>query len=278
VAASKAKVVAFNVAAVLVSSAAVAGALKSLLFAPAIEPCNTRYPSSAILALERGGVVLTPSDLQSGLGGKDEGVAENVAIERLKEGPAAAAMRVTLAPTREPAGGEPLVGGMRFPWEPRAIAKQASACLAYHVRLPAEFEFRGGGVLPGLVGGDGGGDGFTARLAFDGKGRLAVKDRITQGGETRTRVAGEDIELPRGRWFRLEQEVVLNTPQRDDGLLNVFIDGRLALAQKSQVFRATGAVTITGVAADVGYARGEVAVAAPERGTVWLTPLEIRWP
>jgi hypothetical protein len=272
------KMIVLNVVAALVSTAALAGAIKSLLFSPALEPCSLRYASSAILALERGGVVLTSSDLQAGLGGKDEGVAENVAIERIKDGPAAAAMRVALASTRErDAETAPQPGGMRFPWEPRAIAPQGAACLAYWVRLPADFEFRRGGLLPGILGGDGAGDGFAALLVFDGKGYLGVNDRITRGGESRTRLASEEIALPRGRWFKVEQEVVLNAAQRDSGLLNVFIDGRLALAEKNATFRQSPAVTITGVAAAAAYVHAEAGAPDGRRAELWLSPLEIRW-
>jgi hypothetical protein len=175
------KVILFNLAALLVTIAAVGAVVKSWLISPQTEPCSTRYASATILALERGGLPISSSDLQARLSGKDLGVAENVGIERIKDGPNAVAMRIKLAKdAASPQATAVAHGGMSFPWEPRSMRNKVAACLAYHVRLPADFEFGNGGALPGIFGAEEAmeeGDGFTAQLAWREGGQVGVTER-----------------------------------------------------------------------------------------------------
>jgi hypothetical protein len=275
-----AKVILFNAAAVLITVIALVGLLRSLVFSPTAVPCSDRYTSSTALALERAGLVLTAADLQSSLGGRDAGVIENVAIARLEDGPAPVAMAVSLPKGSTSPLGSPK-GGMSFPWQPRPVQGKTAACLSYNVLLPADFQFNRGGVLPGISGADVVGpsvEGFTARMAWrPGTGGGATL-RVTSGGETRSIPADyESFAFPSGRWVKLEQEVVLNTPKHADGVLRVWVDGRLALERTDLVYRMKPGVTLSGVVADVFYGTEEGAGAAPKDTKVSLTPFEIRW-
>jgi hypothetical protein len=275
------KVILFNLAAVVVTVVAVGAVVKSWLISPQTAPCSARYASATILSLERGGLPLSSSDLQARLSGKDLGVAENVGIDRIKDGPAAVAMNINLA--RDAASPQAAVasGGVSFPWEPRSVRNKAAACLAYHVRLPADFEFGNGGSLPGIFGAEEGsqeGDGFTAQLAWREAGNVGVTERATKSGTTRSFVVEtEDVSLPRERWFKVEQEVVLNAPQAEDGILRVWIDGRLAIDETGIVYRAKPEVMVAGVAAEVAYGGNDAAGTAHKDSKLWLTALEIRW-
>jgi hypothetical protein len=276
------KVILFNLAAVLVTIAAVGAVVKSWLFSAETQPCTQRYPSAMIFALENGGRPLSPSDLQARLSGKDLGVVENVGIERIKDGPAGVAMSISLAnQAAAPRATAAPHGGMSFPWEPRSMHNRVAACLAYHVRLPADFEFHNGGALPGIFGAEEaltGTDGFTAQLAWYEDGHVGVRERATKGGTTRVPVSENDnVTFPRDRWFKVEQEVVLNAPQGEDGIMRVWIDGHLAIDETAVVYRSKPEVTIAGVAAEVSNGSNDAGGAAAKDSRVWMTPLEIRW-
>jgi hypothetical protein len=276
------KVIVFNAAAVLVAVTAVAAVMRSLLFAPSAAPCSERYHKSTVFALERSGVVLTAADLQSGLGGKDAGVIDNISIARVKDGPAPVAMTVSLPKgAASPSAEAGPKGGISFPWQPRVLQGKTAACLSYSVLFPADFQSGRGGTLPSINGADAGDqapDSFMARVVWREGGRGGAMTRVTTGGEINNLPAErESFQLPRGRWVSLEEELVLNTPRQADGILRVWVDGKLAVDRTDIVYRTRSAVTITGVAVDVFYGFDAGSGTAPQDTKVSLTPLDVRW-
>ena len=275
------KVILFNAAAVIVTSAAVFAAVRSMLVSPVAAPCSGRYLNMTAFALQRGGAMLTAADLQAGVSGRDAGVIDNVAVARLKDAPAPLAIGVTLAKgSASPRWTAGPKGGMSFPWEPRVLGSKTSACLTYHALLPADFDFHRGGVLPGLAGADvvERGDGFLARLAWRAAGRGGVVLSVNSGGKAFAGPAErEAFAFPRGRWVKLEQEIVLNTPGKDNGAMRVWVDGALAVERTDLVYRSKSEVAITGVAADVYYGLEDGRDGAPKDAKVWLSPFELRW-
>jgi hypothetical protein len=276
------KVIVFNAAAVLIAVAAVGAVVRSLVLTPSATPCSDRYTSSTTFALERAGTMLTAADLQSGLGGKDAGVIENLAIAKLKDAPAPIAMTVSLPKgSTSPRTSASPRGGMSFPWETRLLQGKTAACLSYGVFLPADFPFGRGGVLPGISGMDADGrasDAFTARMAWRQGGTGGATLRTTSDGESRSTPADrEGFAFPRGRWVKVEQEVALNTPKQADGILRVWVDGKLAVDRSDMTYRTKPDVTVSGVAADVFYGTEEGGGVAPADTKVSLTPFEMRW-
>jgi polysaccharide lyase-like protein len=278
------KLIVFNAAAAIITIGALVAVLRSYVFAPSAAPCAERYANGTLFALDRAGVVLTAADLQSSLAGNDAGVLENLSIGRLADAPAAIVLNVSL-----PKGsGSPLnaalpKGGVSFPWQPRTVQGKTAACLSYSVFLPADFEFHRGGVLPGIRGADLSGqseDGFLARPAWrpDRKGGATL--RLSTGEKTQgSPVERESFSFPRGRWVKLELEVVLNTPKEADGILRAWVDGKLAIERTDTSYRAKPGVGIAGVSADVFYGAEDASItaAAPKDTKVSLSPFELRW-
>jgi hypothetical protein len=277
------KFIVFNAAAGLVGVAALVAAVRAVLMPATLAPCAERYHSMTGFALERAGAPLTAADLQASLGGRDVGVIDNVAIGPVKDAPAPLAMSVVLAKATAPQqGSNESKGGATFPWEPRVLQGKANACLSYQVLFPAGFDFQRGGALPGIAGADAGeqGDKFLARLAWRPKATGGATVRITENGTTRSLPAERQaFEFPRGKWVKLEQEVVLNTPKNNDGVLRVWVDGTLAIDRADMNYRAKPDVMISGVSVDVFYGSGpdEVQPALPKEAKVLLTPFEVRW-
>ena len=231
-------------------------------------------------ALERGGVLLTAADLQAGVAGRDAGVIDNVAIARIKDAPAPLAIGVSLnkgsASPRWAAGAK---GGMSYPWEPRSLQSKTAACLTYHVLLPADFDFHRGGVLPGLAGAEAAerGDSFFARLVWRPAGRGGVSVRLGDGASKTGTAESDAFDFPRGRWVKLEQEVVLNTPKKADGILRVWVNGVLAVERSDISYRSKPEVALASVAAEVHYGGADAQGAAPKDAKVWLSPFQVRW-
>jgi hypothetical protein len=149
------------------------------------------------------------------------------------------------------APGAPLGGaGFLYP-----VARQLEhACLSYDVKFEPGFVFARGGKLPGLYGGDapsGGGsadNGFTTRYMWRGGGwgevYAYVPGKSSSYGESLG--AGTWTFMP-GEWRRIEQEIVLNRPDRADGVLRVWYDGKFVFEQAGLVFRLSDKVGISGL-------------------------------
>ena len=272
------RVILFNVAAGLVTIAAVVAVVRSLVHTPALAPCTERYPSGTAFALEQGGVLLTSADLQARLSGKDIGLGDNVKIARMKDAPTPVALGVTLAKgSVAPHVHDVPRGGVTFAWDPRSLHGKTAACLAYSVLLPAGFQFHQGGVLPGIRGSEDADqlkEGFMALLAWRRNGRLGVTTFVDNRSGP---VEVEPVTFPEGRWVKLEQEVVLNTPKKADGILRVWVSGVLAVERSDISYRSKPAVALASVAAEVHYGGADAQGAAPKDAKVWLSPFQVRW-
>jgi hypothetical protein len=276
------KVIIFNAAAGLVGVAALVAAVRSVLVPETVTPCSERYLAMTSFALERGGVTLTAADLQASLGGTDVGVIENVAIDAVKGAPAPLAMGVRLQRNSGAGGSADAKGGTTFPWAPRALQAKSSACLTFNVLFPAGFDFQRGGALPGIRGANANepAEGFLARLAWRAKAAGGATILVNESGSTRALPAErEAFQFPTGKWVKLEQEVLLNTPKKSDGTLRVWVDGTLAIERTDIAYRAKPDVAISGVSVDVflGASPDDPQAASAKDSRVWLTPFEVRW-
>ena len=278
-----AKVILFNAAAAIITIGALVGVLRSYVFAPSASPCTERYLNVAELPVQRAGVLLTAADLQSGLGGRDAGLLENLTIGALKGAPTPHVLNVNLPQgSAAPFSKDTRSGGISFPWQPRAARGKTAACLSYSLLLPSNFEFNNGGVLPGIRGSDlsdQSKDSFVARLAWrsDETGGADLRVSMTDNAE-RTSLEREAFPFPRGKWVKLELETILNAPKQQDGILRAWLNGKLVVEATKLVFRDKPGVAVSGVSADVFYGADDYhSHTAPKDTQVSLTPFDIRW-
>ena len=241
-------------------------------------PCSTRFPAATEMSLQKpNGVPLTSAELQARVGMGERGVIEKTAVRRA-------------------GGNQPLVldvklggpnshdSGTGFFWTPSGLKAPASACLAYNVQVPNDFDYGTGGVLPGLYGANssaaaGAQAGFAGRVTWSGSGALGVEADLSDfslaAQSSQPVFFRSDAVLPRGRWVNIEQEIVLNSPNAKDGRLRLWIDGRLALDNNEVAWRATG-FPVTGALVDVAYASAPEAV-DKKATAVSLSPLRLSW-
>lgn len=121
--------------------------------------------------------------------------------------------------------------------------------LQYHLKFGKGFDFKLGGKLPGLAGGranTGGkrptGDGWSTRYMFRPGGKMvAYVYHMDQVGHGHGGRYADDMKLGMafipGQWYRLTQRVKVNTGNDRNGILQVWVDGKLVLNRRNIRFR-----------------------------------------
>ncbi len=265
--------------------------VKHALFKPGSASCVTRYNRVVVMNIKRDNALMTASDIQAVSAGRDLLVMENLRITPFTDAPAPAGLSVTLkAGTSQPDNERATPGGMSYPWQPRALPQNLSAtCLSYNVFLPADFEYDQVGTLPGVFGvspqlGAKQGERFATHVTWLDRGAVANHVAMTTKANFLTEMTEPERRsgLTRGKWFRVDQEVILNTPGELDGKVSLWIDGTLRSQTDGAGLRKSADSFIQGVAADVffGGVMDEVRPAegrARKTETIRITPFELRW-
>ena len=116
--------------------------------------------------------------------------------------------------------------------------------LSYRVRFGPGFDFVKGGKLPGLVGGanptNDGGPGWSARMMWREDGRVIqyVYDQdASRDRDFDYQIDGQDVFFTADQWHEVKHRIVLNTPGQDNGVIQAWFDGQLALDVNDVRFR-----------------------------------------
>jgi hypothetical protein len=277
-----------NAAAVGVAILIAVLAVRGLVTKEDMPQCSDRFGNGTLFGLQdKSGRPIGTNDLQARLGGRDWGLMDNLELVAITGGPAPVAMRVGLPRlAAKPDDDKPVRSGAGFTWLLPKLATATAACLTYSIRLPEDFNFGAGGGLPGLFGGETNDAPSAARSAS-----FAVRNGWGENGAARVRIATTENTkgllftvdpdrqlLERGRWIRIEQEVVLNRPGAEDGSLRIWVDGKLRFENTRMVLRKGEGSLFRGVLADVHYGdTGQMLQAVPKSTALQVTPFEVRW-
>lgn len=127
----------------------------------------------------------------------------------------------------------------------------------YYLRLGDDWDPRRGGKLPGIAGTYGragwggrkvnGRDGWSARGLFKGRkdGRTPIgfycyhADMKGKYGDNWVWDRNGFSGLENNRWYRIEQQVTLNTPKQNDGIMRGWVDGKLVFEKTDVRMRDT---------------------------------------
>lgn len=119
---------------------------------------------------------------------------------------------------------------------------------AYRVRFGSGFSFVKGGKLPGLVGGSSptgcspDPDGFSARNMWRGGGNIVQyvywpEQPDTCGDDLEYDAGGDARAFTPGKWHTVEHRVRMNAVGSEDGVLEGWVDGELALSDDGRLWR-----------------------------------------
>jgi hypothetical protein len=157
------------------------------------------------------------------------------------------------SPTVSRKTGAPL-GGAQF-YTSLPLAPRDSLRLSYYVRFTNEFDFVKGGKLPGLFGGSAtsggekpdGTNGFSTRFMWRRDGQGEVYAYLPTSSKYGTSIGRGQWYFTPGTWHHLEQQVDLNQPEKSNGRVQVWLDGKKVLDQRNLRFRATQTLKIEGI-------------------------------
>lgn len=268
-----------NIGGALVAALVVGYVLYASFVTEVEQACSGRYPAATRFSLQTSaGKPLTAIELQARVGLRDLGVVDNARVVAVEGGPSSEALEVKLRRLAGTADKDASArNGIEFFWSPPGMAGASAACLTYSVWLPEKFDFGGGGVLPGVFGGEATApvqrtvdNRLSVRPAWNANGKPSIGASV-EGGERQTSFDAK-YSVPLGRWTKVEQEVVLNTPGSADGIGRLWIDGSMFSTDQHLPLRKDAKATLNGVLVAVGY-RGLPA----EPGTILLSPIEIAW-
>lgn len=130
------------------------------------------------------------------------------------------------------------------------LAPQDEYFFSYRVKFDSGFDFVKGGKLPGLAGGTvksgripNGYDGWSARMMYWEKGKLSFylyfPKQSTRWGERLylKNQKNDTLQIDKGSWHQVTQHVKLNTPGKNDGILQAWFDGKEAFYSDTILFR-----------------------------------------
>ena len=92
-------------------------------------------------------------------------------------------------------------------------------------------------------------------LSWHQGGTVGATNFVTLDGKKfRQQADAEDATRSRaGRWVQIDQEVILNAAEQENGILRVWIDGALAVDKADIAYRVKPDIALSGVAADLFY-------------------------
>ncbi len=239
--------------------------VRSFIIGEDIPQCSQRYTNGQQLSLQSArGVALSPLELQARVSSREWGLLNNA---RVVEASDKSAMYLQVAMTsaaNEPVDSEAApttTNGVGFAWQPQSMSGTRAACLSYRVYLPKDFSFAGPGWLPGLFAASSVAEldeaqpkaGFVSRLGWKKDGVLGMEFRTpASAGHW---LAAKGMRWPTDRWVTIQQEIVLNSKDKANGLVRLWIDGELKVETNSINLGATEHTVLSGVVADIGYNR-----------------------
>lgn len=135
------------------------------------------------------------------------------------------------------------------------------AVLSYWVRFPVDFDFVRGGKLPGLFGGKGnsggkipdGTDGFSFRLMWGKGGRGNVYAYLPSSVKYGSGLFVHKFHFQPGQWHQIKQEVILNTPGENDGVVRMWVDSQFLGEERGILVRTVDTLRINGMFFDVFF-------------------------
>lgn len=161
------------------------------------------------------------------------------------------------------------LGGVQF-YSKLSEAKD-SLHLRYYARFADNFLFVKGGKLPGLFGGKfvsggkipDGTNGFSTRLMWGHGGLGSIYAYLPTSVDFGTEIGYDNWKFKRGQWYSIEQKIKLNTPGKQNGVIQVWIDEELVVDEEHIVFRTVEDLKIEGIFFSTFFGGGDLSSSTP---------------
>ncbi|ESA33636.1 polysaccharide lyase [Leptolyngbya sp. Heron Island J] len=179
--------------------------------------------------------------------------------------PAGSASPSVARNTDSPLGGAQFYGDLFIP-------AQDKMQLTYYVRFANGFDFVKGGKLPGLFGGTGasggsipnGTDGFSARLMWRQNGQGEVYAYMPTSENYGTSIGRGTWTFQPNTWYKVTQEIQLNTPNINDGQIRLWINDSLVLEKGDLLFRTVNSLQVDGIFFSTFFGGSDSSWATPQ--------------
>ncbi|MBX9853343.1 MAG: hypothetical protein K2X86_16480 [Cytophagaceae bacterium] len=163
------------------------------------------------------------------------------------------------------------IGGVNF-YATTGMAPQDTLYLRYYLKFEKEFDFVKGGKLPGLYGGteNNGGkipdgtNGFSTRYMWrkDGAGELYAY--LPTSDIHGTSLGRGNWTFEPGKWYLIEQCVMLNKPGKANGKIKIWVNEEPLLIATNLLFRTTDQLKIEGIFFSTFFGGGDVSFATKQ--------------
>ncbi len=257
----------------------VAGYMANSFFTTEQMPrCSQRYPAGQQFSMQNSsGGVMSPIELQASLPSREWGLLRNARVVMSKDNQSHF-LQVALAATDDEENTRE--NGVGFVWKPKKLEGARSACLSYKIFLSKDFKFAGEGYLPGLfavpdiesLDQPQPAGGFVARLGWQRDGAVYVALNTAPNTSGRWIGANSRAVWPVGTWVDVEQEIRLNEKGKANGLLRVWMDGKLHLDNGKLDLGANDEISLSGIVSDIRYLRGPIATSR-----LTVSPFVVQW-
>ncbi|QFR39070.1 hypothetical protein A9Q91_02440 [Candidatus Gracilibacteria bacterium 28_42_T64] len=140
---------------------------------------------------------------------------------------------------------------------------------SYDLEFAPNFDFVKGGKLPGLCGGDcarGGenaNNGFSIRFAWKKDGYLDTLSSIPGASKYGSYSGKKLFKFEAGKNYNISQEIILNTPGKNDGSLIVMVDGSEVYKQTDLLYRNNGAIQLDSILFSTFFGGSDISWATP---------------
>lgn len=164
-------------------------------------------------------------------------------------------------------------GGAGFYLTKDIPAQLTRACLRYQVYFPEDFIFGRGGKLPGLFGGEPpsgceeGSElkGFSTRYMWREKGEGTLYAYIPHKKKQCGQLMGRGSwSFPKGKWIDIQQEIILNDPDSENGAIRIWVNGKKVLERHQQTIRMQEDIVIEGIMFSTFFGGKDPSWASPQ--------------
>jgi len=175
-------------------------------------------------------------------------------------------------------------GGAGFIYNADKIQGKDRVILSYDLAFADNFEFVKGGKLPGLCWGDcprgwsGTDKGFSTRFMWRKNGDLEIYGYLPNKASTMGQSLWRGMfQFQTNTTYNIAQEIILNTPGKEDGVLRVYVDEIMVYENPNITFRRSKDISTDKIIFSTFFGGGDDSWATPVDTSISFSDFKLRW-